>query len=103
MADCEIYEDIGKGQCEKRVYRIWSIFKRESPLLYWYLVLYDDTYYEKFGNGEVDEGALINEAIDIRKLPNYREIAGANIIFHPKESVVPLIKESVRKGYIKPV
>lgn len=45
MADCEIHEDIGKGQCEKRVYRIWSIFKRESPLLYWYLVLYDDTYY----------------------------------------------------------
>lgn len=30
MADCEIHEDIGKGQCEKRVYRIWSIFKRES-------------------------------------------------------------------------
>ncbi|MDU3180460.1 MAG: hypothetical protein E6686_03540 [Lachnospiraceae bacterium] len=103
MANCEIYEEIGKGQCEKKAYRIWTIFKRESTLLYWYLVLYDDTYYEKFGNGEMDEDALTNMAIDIRKLPNYKDISGIDILFHRKESVVPLIKEAVRKGYIKPV
>ena len=103
MVDCEIYEDIGKGQCEKRSYRIWTIFKRESTLLYWYLILYDDTYYEKCDKHEVDEDALTNEAIDIRKLPNYQDITGTDIIFHRKERVVPLIKEAVRKGYVRPV
>lgn len=103
MVDCEIYEEIGKGQCKKKAYRIWTIFKRESTQLYWYLVMYDDTYYEKFSNGDVDEDTLTNEAIDIRKLPNYQEISAVDIMFHRKESVVPLIKEAVRKGYIKPV
>ena len=64
--------------------------------------------YEKF------EQKLLNEAIDIRKLQNYKDLAipqtefirkGLSIPFGRKdreEFVAPLIKDAVKAGYMMP-
>lgn len=107
MVNCEIYEDIGKGQCNKQKYRIWSLWKRESSLLYWYVILFDSTYNAWMDMSAVEsvkkENELTDKAIDIRKLANYKELKSTDIIFNRDNVVVPLIKEAVRKGYVKPV
>lgn len=100
-----IYESIGSGQCNKKPYSIWSIFNRESTLMYWYLILFNDSYYSLCNNENrhFKEKELVGKAVDIRTLPNYKGISGTEIIFHTKDKVIPLIKEAVRKGYIVPL
>lgn len=49
------------------------------------------------------EDEITNKAIDIRALPNYKELSPTDILFHRKDTVALMIKEAVRKGYIQPL
>ena len=107
-AYCEICESIGKGQLNKESYRIWTIWKRESVLAYWYVVLYDSAYRKTYDMTSLEEVERVmdewtDKAVDIRTLPNYKELSGGEILFNRKRAVVPLIREAVRKGYIVPL
>ena len=119
MINCNIEEPIAKFQYKKNQYVICPIYGRESLLAYWYCVLSKETYnalqccesweeYEKF------EQKLLNEAIDIRKLQNYKDLSIPQTEFNRKglfipfgrkdreEFVVPLIKDAVKAGFIMP-
>lgn len=108
MKDCMMIESIGKGQCKKKEYYIWTVFDGQSTLCYWYVVMSDDTYCNHFEKKSGEELAKIedeitNKAIDIRNLPNYKKLSPTDILFHRKDTVVPMIKEAVRKGYVQPL
>lgn len=107
MVNCCLYEDIYKGQFKNQKYRIWSVMGRESVLAYWYVVMYDTTYAQEYCSENIDlksiDDKITNQAIDIRKLPNYKETSSLEIIHYGKIIVAPLIKEALKKGYIKPL
>ena len=114
MVGCCIYEDIYKGQYNKQKYRIWTIMGRESELSYWYVVMYDSTYNKEYYEcnieySEIDidiaeiDDRITNQAIDIRKLPNYKDMSVLEILHYRKIVIIPLIKEALKKGYIKPI
>ena len=107
MVGCCLYEDIYKGQLNKQKYRIWSIMGRESELAYWYVVMFDSTYDKEFSAENIDldevDDRVTNQAIDIRKLPNYKNLTIIEILRHRETFVVPLIKEALKMGYIKPL
>ena len=50
-----------------------------------------------------NEEKLMNQATDIRKLANYKELEISKILFRRKEVIVPLIKEAIKAGYIQPL
>lgn len=106
MVNCCLYEDIYKGQFKNQKYRIWSVLGRESVLAYWYVVMYDATYKQKYCSENIDlksiDDQITNQAIDIRKLPNYKEINSLELLHYRKSIVASLIKEALKKGYIKP-
>lgn len=103
-----IYEKIAQGQCDKRPYGIWSIFHREDTLVYWYVVMFDDTY-DKWATTPNEkkrkkiEQEFLCKATDIRNLDNYEKMGCVDAFLHRKDKVIPMIKEAVRKGYIKPL
>lgn len=107
MVDCCLYEDIYKGQFKNQKYRIWSIMGRESVLAYWYVVMYDETYDQEYGSQDVDlksvDDRITNQAIDIRLLPNFKEVTILEIMSCRKKIVAPLIKEALRVGSINPI
>jgi len=107
MVDCSLYEDIYKGQFKNQKYRIWSIMGRESVLAYWYVVMFDSSYNKEFGAENIDlkdvDNRVTNHAVDIRKLPNYKEISPLEILHYRKIIIAPLIKEALSKGYISPL
>lgn len=107
MINCNIEEPIAKFQHKKKQYVICPIYDGESLLAYWYCVLSKETYdtlqhsetmniFEKF------EQELLNVAIDIRKLSNYKKLSISQIVFHRKELIVPLIKDAIKAGFIIP-
>lgn len=106
MVNCCLYEDIYKGQFKNQKYKIWSVMGRESVLAYWYVVMYDTTYEQEYCSEKTDlesiDDKITNQAIDIRKLPNYKETSSLEILHCRKIIVAPLIKEALNKGYIKP-
>jgi hypothetical protein len=107
MVDCEICEDIYSGQYKKRKYRIWTILGREGTLMYWYVIMYDDTYEKEYCNPDTQfekvNDMLTNQAIDIRKLLNYVEMNTINILVDRKNTVIPIIKDAIKSGYINPI
>lgn len=107
MKDCCLYEDIYKGQFKKNKYRIWSVMGRESVLAYWYVVMYDSTYIQEYCSDNIDLGRvddkITNQAIDIRKLPNFKTTSTLEILHYRNTIIVPLVKEALNKGYIKPL
>ena len=107
MINCCIYEDICKGQFHNQKYRIWSVMGRESVLAYWYVVMYDTTYKQEYCSENIDiesiDDKITNQAIDIRTLPNYQETSSLEILHYRKTIIPPLIKEALKKGYIKPL
>lgn len=107
MVNCCLYEDIYKGQFKNQKYRVWSVMGRESVLAYWYVVMYDTTYKQEYCSENIDlesiDDKVTNQAIDIRKLPNYKETSSLEILHYRKSIVAPLIKEAINKGYIKPL
>lgn len=107
MVNCSLCEDIYKGQFKKQKYRIWSVMGRECELAYWYVVMLDSTYDKEFGAENVNlkevDDRVTNQAVDIRKLPNYKEMGSLEIFHYRKSLVVPLIKEALKIGYIKPL
>lgn len=107
MVNCCICEDIYKGQFKKQKYRIWSVMGRESVLSYWYVVMYDTTFNQKYNIENVDlkkvNDEITNQAIDIRTLPNYKQVSGLEILHYGKTIVAPMIKEAIKKGYIHPI
>ena len=107
MHQCEIYEEIGKGQCKKQPYNIYTIMGRESLLSYHYAVLYDHTFNEwnNLPKKEYEErqNEITDQSLDIRKLENYKPLKSVDILFRRVEMVVPIIKEAIRKGYAKPL
>lgn len=107
MINCNIEEPIAKFQCKKKQYIICPIFDGESLLAYWYCVLSKETYdtlqhSETIEEFERLEHKLLNNAIDIRKLQNYKKLSISQIIFNRKELIVPLIKDTVKAGFIIP-
>lgn len=80
---------------------------RESVLAYWYVVMYDETYKQEYCFENIDlesiDDKITNQAIDIRKLPNYKETSALEILHYRKRIIAPLIKEALHKGYIKPL
>ena len=106
MVNCCLYEDIYKGQFKNQKYRIWSVMGRESVLAYWYVVMYDTTYKQEYCSENIDlksiDDKITNQAIDIRKLPNYKEINSLENLHYRKSIVASLIKEALKQGYIKP-
>lgn len=106
MVNNYIYEDFYKGQFKKQKYRIWSIMGRESVSLYWYVVMYDTTYKREYECAGIDiksvDDKITNQAIDIRTLPNYTKFSFSDILFNRNEVIVPLIREALKKGFIKP-
>lgn len=106
MVNCCLCEDIYKGQFKKQKYRIWSVMGRESVLMYWYVVMYDTTYKQEYFSENIDfksvDDRITNQAIDIRKLPNYKETSSLEILYNNK-NIVALIKEALNKNYIKPI
>lgn len=105
MINCNIEEPIAKFQHKKKQYVICPIFDGESLLAYWYCVLSKETYdtlqqSESMNVFEKFEQELLNVAIDIRKLPNYKKLSISQILFHRKELIVPLIKESIKTELI---
>ena len=107
MINCSLYEEIYKGQFQKQKYTIWSIMGRESELAYWYVVMFDKTYKEVYCSENIDldkiDDKITDKAIDIRKLPSYKEASILEIFHYRKVLVVPLIKEAIKKGDIKPL
>ena len=107
MVNCCLYEDIYKGQFKNQKYRIWSVMGRESVLAYWYVVMYDTTYDQEYCSENIDlksiDDKITDQAIDIRKLPNYKETSFHKILYYRKNIVAPLIKEALKKGYTKPL
>lgn len=107
MVNCCLYEDIYKGQFNNQKYRIWSVMGRESVLTYWYVVMYDTTYKQEYCSENIDlksiDNKITNQAIDIRKLPNYEDTSSLEILHYRNRIVAPLIKEALKKGYIKPL
>lgn len=109
MHNCTIEEPLVKLQYQKKPYMICPIHDGQSLLLYWYCVISKNTYEnlnkcENIEAYEKLEDELTNKAVDIRKLENYdKELTGTNIIFQRKELIVPLIREAVRQGYIRPI
>jgi len=114
VVNCCIYEDIYKGQYKNQKYRIWSVMGREGVLAYWYVVMYDSTFDKEYTQPNIDypeididmqevDDKITNLAIDIRKLPNYKNITPTEIIHYRKTLVVPLIKEAIKKGDITPI
>ena len=107
MVNCCLCEDIYKGQFKNQKYRIWTIMGRESELAYWYVVMFDTTYGKEFGTENIDikdvNDRVTNQAVDIRKLPNYKALSAIEIFHCRKTLVVPLIKEALKTGYIKPL
>lgn len=115
MLDTFIRRQIGTGQCNNQKYLIYSIYK-QSTLIYWYVVILeetlndiiDDWYYKTNKTGFYNEtrkleSVLTDFSIDIRTLPNYKD---EKVLFWKPERnkwIVHLIKEAVRKKYIKPV
>lgn len=93
---------IGRGQYHNRKYEIWSIFDRQSTLLYWYVIAFADKTETIEGMQHLNKNINKYE-IDIRTLPNYKQPAFYDIIRNPQKVITPIIKEAVRKGYIKPV
>jgi len=106
MINCSLYEDIYKGQIDKKKYRIWTIMGRESALSYWYVIMSDETYEKEYDRKDVNlatvDDKITDQAIDIRKLPNYSLLTNTEILFERKK-VVPIIKEALKAGYIKPI
>lgn len=107
MTGCCLHEDIYKGQIKNQKYRIWSITGRESELAYWYVVMFDSTYDKEFGAENIDieevDDRVTNQAVDIRKLPNYKQSSPLEILHYGKIIAAPLIIEALRTGYIKPL
>ena len=107
MVNCNIEEPIAKFQHKKKQYVICPIFDGESLLAYWYCVLSKETY-DVLQHSETAEEyvsfeqELLNKAIDIRKLQNYKKLSISKIIFNRKELIVPLIKEAVKTGFVIP-
>lgn len=107
MKNCCIYEDIYRGQVHNQKYRIWSVMGRENLLTYWYVVMYDTTYEQEYCSKNVNleyvDDKITNQAIDIRTLPNYKEVNSIEILHYRRTIVASLIKEALKKGYIKPL
>lgn len=110
MVNCYLYEDIYKGQFKKQRYRVWSVMGRESVLAYWYVVMYDTTYKQVYCSENTEnidlkslDDKITNQAIDIRKLPNYKKTSVLEILHYRQTFIAPLIKEALNKGYIKPL
>ena len=107
MVGCCLYEDIYKGKFNKQKYRIWSVKGRESVLAYWYVVMYDSTYKQEYCSENIDlervDDKITNHAIDVRKLPNYKRTSTLEIFHYRQTIIVPLIKEALNQGYIKPL
>lgn len=109
MKNCTIVEPLSILQYKQKKYVICPIHDREGVLVYWYSVLSKETY-DKLMNSDTAEeyekyeDELTNKATDIRKLLNFDEgITMTQILFHRKEVIVPLIREAVRKEYVKPI
>lgn len=107
MVNNHIYEAFYKGQFKKQKYRIWSIMGMFSVSLYLYVVMYDttcDREYECVDIIDIESvnDKITNQAIDIRTLPNYTKLSFDDILFNRNEVIVPLIREALKKGYIKP-
>ena len=104
MVNCCLCEDIYRGQFKNQKYRIWTIMGRESELAYWYVVMSDLTYNKEFGAENIDwkevNDKVTNQAVDIRKLPNYKDISSLEILHYRKTLIVPLIKEALKSGFI---
>lgn len=109
MHNCILEEPLAKLHYKRILYVICPIRKGENLLSYWYSVLSKETYEQLVYSNTVEEyekyeNELTDKAIDIRKLKNYdASISMTQIFFHRKEIIVPLIREAIRKEYIKPL
>jgi hypothetical protein len=105
MVNCCIHEDIYKGQIDKKKYRIWTVMGRESTLSYWYVVMSDETYEKEYNHENVDlesiDDKITDQAIDIRKLSNYIPLSNSEILFNRKQTIIPIIREALKAGYVK--
>ena len=97
----KIYKEIGNGQYQDENYTIWNIFHDDHIMMCWYVVVLERTLKKKGGRKEINAD-VFDKALDIRELPNYNVLDDRILIMRPQEVVVPLIKEAIEKGYIKP-
>lgn len=98
----KIYKEIGNGQYQDENYTIWNIFHDDHIMMCWYVVVLESRLKKKGGRKEINAD-VFGKAFDIRELPNYN-ILDDWMMFPccTQGVVVPLIKEAVEKGYIKP-
>lgn len=96
-----LFRTIGRGQYKKQKYEICDIWYDDHIMMCWYVVAYNSTMRNCEKRREIIND-IFGKAIDIRTLPNYKDAETEKCKRHPSEIAVPIIKEAVRKGYIKP-
>lgn len=106
MAD-RLWQPIWHGQYKNERYGVYPILKDNDHLYeFWYVVMYNSTYYN-FPRTEKkyklrEQHICMFESIDIRTLSTYvppRTIHESGT----KEYIVPIIRNAIKKGEIKPI
>ena len=105
MAD-RLWKRLWQGQYKKLGYAIYPILKDEDHLYsYWYAVVYHETLDKGAKSGDFikwQNDLCMNHMIDIRTLSTY---IPAKSIYEEIDGkyVIPIIRNAIKKGEIKPV
>lgn len=100
-----IGDDIASGQINKRKYKIYQLLENDrcETLMFWYLIMYNDTYSREFENySDEKEQQIAENGIDIRTLINYKKLKAIDIV-RDKSDVIKLIRDSIKSGEIIPI
>lgn len=108
MAKFSISDKIGDGLCDNRPYAIYCVSERGGNLIYWYLVISDDTYdtlHTEKNRIERDKmlEEITDKAVDVRIIKGYTGLNTLNLTKHRTDVIVPLLKEAVTQGVIQPL